>query len=132
MTVLAHATPDGSRSLRKKRALTSVDDARETTAVVTAPPRNLGAVDDPDPRGRYAAETRRTGDRHEPDGAIRAEPEPEPEPPGGPRRGCTARALGSARTRRPRPDNRAQSTSTLSVSQQPSYGPSLARDSPNR
>ncbi len=68
--VLTYATPDGRRYLRKERALTSFDDARETTAAVTAPPRNLGAVDDPDLRERYAAEARRISERHEPDEAL--------------------------------------------------------------
>jgi hypothetical protein len=68
--VLTYATPDGRRSLRKERALTSFDDVRETTAAVTALPRNLGAVDDPDLRERYAAEARRISERHEPDEPI--------------------------------------------------------------
>jgi len=70
LIILTYATPDGERYFRKERALTSFSDARETTAAVDAAPGNLGAVEDPELRERYAAEARRMADEHGPDDAI--------------------------------------------------------------
>jgi len=70
LIVLTYATPDGRRYYRKERALTSFTDVRDTTAAVDADPDNLGAVDDPDLRERYAAEARRMRDDHDPDDVI--------------------------------------------------------------
>ena len=71
LIILTYATPDGRRYFRKERALTSFTGAqRETTAAIDADPRNLGTVDDPDERERYAAEAQRMADSHDPDDPI--------------------------------------------------------------
>jgi hypothetical protein len=71
LVILTYATPDGSRSFRKERALTSfTGDARETTAAVDASPSNLGEVTDAETRERYAAEATRMAAEHDPDDTI--------------------------------------------------------------
>jgi len=70
LIILTYATPDGERYFRKERALTSFGDVRDTTAAVTASPGNLGRVDDPNERARYAAEARRMREEHDPDDVI--------------------------------------------------------------
>ncbi|MDB2224630.1 hypothetical protein DJ79_14935 [Halorubrum ezzemoulense] len=70
MVILTYATPDGERYFRKERALTSFTDVRDTTAAVDAAPSNVGAVDDPDDRERYAAEATRMARVHDPDDVI--------------------------------------------------------------
>ena len=70
LIILTYATPDGDQYFRKERALTSFSDTRETTAAVDAAPGNLGPVEDPELRERYAAEARRMADEHDPDDAI--------------------------------------------------------------
>lgn len=70
IVILVYATPDGERYLRKELALTSADDDREVTAAVDAAPSNLGRVEDPDRRERYAAEARRMRAEHDPEDAI--------------------------------------------------------------
>jgi len=68
--VLTYATADGERYFRKERALTSFTDVRDTTAAVDAEPENLGAVEDPDLRERYATEARRMAEHHDPDDVM--------------------------------------------------------------
>jgi hypothetical protein len=70
LIILTYATIDGEQYFRKERALTSFTDVRDTTAAVDARPENLGSVDDPELRARYAAEARRMADEHAPDDAI--------------------------------------------------------------
>jgi len=70
LIILTYATPDGRQYFRKERALTSFSDTRDTTAAVDADPENLGTVDDPDLRERYAAEAERMGQRHDPDDVL--------------------------------------------------------------
>jgi hypothetical protein len=70
IVILVYATPDGSMYLRKERALTSFDDARDTTASVLVRPSNLGEVTDPAERERYAAEAARTREQYDPDETI--------------------------------------------------------------
>lgn len=70
MIVLTYATTDGRQYFRKERALTSFDDVRDTTAAVTALPKNLGAVTDETERERYAVEAQRMAERHDPDDVI--------------------------------------------------------------
>ena len=70
LIILTYATPDGRRYYRKERALTSLTDSRDTTAAIAADPGNLGTVDDPDLRERYAAEASRMRDAHDPDDVI--------------------------------------------------------------
>jgi hypothetical protein len=70
LIILTYATPDGERYFRKERALTSYTDARETTAAADADPENLGTVEDPERRERYAAEAQRMAAKHDPDDPI--------------------------------------------------------------
>ena len=70
MVILTYATSDGERYFRKERALTSFSDVRDTTAAVDASPPNVGTVDDPAERERYAAEATRMANAHEPDDVI--------------------------------------------------------------
>lgn len=70
LIILIYATPDGRRYFRKERALTSFDDVRETTAAVETDPENLGSVEDPDRRDRYATEATRMQETHDPEDAI--------------------------------------------------------------
>jgi hypothetical protein len=69
--ILTYATPDGERTFRKERALTSyTGDHRGTTAAVDVDPGNLGTVADTETRDQYAAEARRMAERHDPDDTI--------------------------------------------------------------
>ena len=68
--ILVYATPDGQRYYRKKRALTSSTDVRETTAAVDVSPDNLGTVEDDEERERYATEAARMAEEHDPDEAV--------------------------------------------------------------
>ncbi|MGM0605320.1 MAG: hypothetical protein ACQETB_06570 [Halobacteriota archaeon] len=70
LIILTYATVDGSRYVRKERALTSFTDERETTAAVDVHPDKLGAVDDPDTRDQYAASARRMATEHDPTDEI--------------------------------------------------------------
>jgi len=70
LLTLTYATTDGKRYFRKERALTSFGDRRDTTAAVTVEPHNLGRVEDPDRRDRFAAEAQRMAEGHEPDDLI--------------------------------------------------------------
>ncbi|WP_049906689.1 hypothetical protein [Halorubrum aidingense] len=70
MVILTYATTDGKRYFRKERALTSFSDVRDTTAAVDADPANVGAVDDPDDRERYATEAERMARAHDPEDVI--------------------------------------------------------------
>jgi hypothetical protein len=71
LIILTYATPDGERAYRKERALTSfTGPARETTASLTVPVDDLGAVSDPDRRDWYEAEATRMATEHDPDGTI--------------------------------------------------------------
>ena len=70
MVILTYATPDGERYFRKERALTSFTDVRDTTAAVDAAASNVGAVEDPDDRERYAAEATRMARAHDTDDVI--------------------------------------------------------------
>ena len=70
LIILTYATTDGEQYFRKERALTSFTDVRDTTAALDAQSENLGPVDDPDLRARYAAEARRMADEHAPDDVI--------------------------------------------------------------
>jgi hypothetical protein len=71
LIILTYATPDGSKSFRKERALTSfTGEARGTTAAVDVTPSNLGDVTDPETQERYAAEAARMAEQHDPDDLI--------------------------------------------------------------
>ncbi|SDM21065.1 hypothetical protein SAMN04487949_1288 [Halogranum gelatinilyticum] len=70
IVILVYATPDGEHYLRKERALTSFDDARDTTAAIDAKPRALGTVDDPETRAEYAASAKRTREQYAADDVV--------------------------------------------------------------
>lgn len=70
LIILTYATPDGECYYRKERALTSFSDDRETTAAVDADPENLGTVQEPTRRKRYAAEAQRMRHEHDPEDRI--------------------------------------------------------------
>jgi hypothetical protein len=71
LIILTYATPDGKRSFRKERALTSfTGDERGTTAALEVSTSNLSSVDDPEKRERFAAEVERMADTHEPSETV--------------------------------------------------------------
>lgn len=71
LVILIYATEDGRYYHRRERALTSFSGpARETKAGLVVSPNELGPVDDPAERDRYASEASRMADRHEPDDAV--------------------------------------------------------------
>lgn len=71
MIILTYATPDGRRDFRKERALPSfTGPGRSTQVSIEVDPANLGTVDDPDTRARYAAEVERMQDKHTPDATL--------------------------------------------------------------
>lgn len=66
--VVTYATLDGERYLRQNRTDRALVDP--TTAAIDVAPDRLEPVADADRRERYAAETRRMADRHDPDEAV--------------------------------------------------------------
>jgi hypothetical protein len=71
LIILTYATPDGEREFRKERALPSFSGSgRETKAALDADPDNPGEVSDSETRERYARETSRMADEHDPSDAI--------------------------------------------------------------
>ncbi len=68
--ILVYATPDGSRYLRKERALTSFDAGPDVTAAVDVRPINLGEVPDQEEREQYANAARDMKERHDPDDIV--------------------------------------------------------------
>jgi hypothetical protein len=68
--ILVYATPDGSRYLRKERALTSFGDRRDTHAAMDVAPEDLGTVSDPETRERYATEAARLAASHDPGDVV--------------------------------------------------------------
>jgi len=70
LIVLVYATEDGGRYMRKERALTSFEDARETKAALDVDEGKLAEVRDEDTRERYAKEARRMAEKHEADDVV--------------------------------------------------------------
>lgn len=71
VVILIYATSDGSRYLRKERALTSfTGPARETRAALDVDPEDLAAVADPETEERYAAEAARMAEAHAPTDSV--------------------------------------------------------------
>jgi len=68
--ILIYATPDGEQYFRMERAVTSPAAFPEVTVAVDAEPPNLGAVEDPDTRERYAAQAERMAGEHDPDDVV--------------------------------------------------------------
>jgi hypothetical protein len=69
LIILTYATPDGERAFRKELA-SQVIDKMTITAAEDVDPDNLETVDDPELRGRYAAEAERVAAEHTPDDEI--------------------------------------------------------------
>ncbi|MFC7070678.1 hypothetical protein [Halobaculum lipolyticum] len=69
IVILVYATADGTRYLRKERALTSFTDERETPVSRVVAAAELGTVADED-RERYAAEATRMADVHDPGDTV--------------------------------------------------------------
>ncbi len=71
LIILTYATPDGQRDFRKERALTSfTGPARRTPVSLEVDETNLGTVEDPETRERYAGEAARMAEKHDPDGTL--------------------------------------------------------------
>ncbi|WP_302080054.1 hypothetical protein [Salinibaculum rarum] len=71
LIILTYATPDGERTFRKERALTSfTGDRRGTKAALDVSPTNCSSVADPEKREQYAAEAARMAEKHDPDDEI--------------------------------------------------------------
>jgi len=70
LIILVYATEDGGRYMRKERALTSSEDARETKAALDVDAGRLAEVSDEETRERYSAEARRMSEKHGPDDAV--------------------------------------------------------------
>jgi len=71
LIILTYSTPDGTHDFRKERALTSfTGDTRETPVSLEVERSNLGTVDDPETRERYAKEAERMAKTHDPSGVL--------------------------------------------------------------
>lgn len=71
LIILTYATADGRQEFRKERALTSFSgDHRDTAVSLAVPARNLGDVDDPDTRDRYATEATRMAEAYDADDTL--------------------------------------------------------------
>ncbi len=71
LIVLTYATEDGQRDFRKERALTSfTGDRRATPVSLEVETTNLGTVEDPDTRDRYAAEAKRMAEAYDRDDTL--------------------------------------------------------------
>jgi hypothetical protein len=71
LIILTYATLDGYRYFRKERALTSfTGDSRATPASLDVDTSNLGDVDDPETRQRYADEAARMAEKYDPDETL--------------------------------------------------------------
>ncbi|ARS89292.1 hypothetical protein [Natrarchaeobaculum aegyptiacum] len=67
LIVLEYATPDGERVFRREVASQALDTVRAAKEVS---PTDLGTVDDPDLRERYATEVERMANEHNPDDPV--------------------------------------------------------------
>ncbi|MDZ7687248.1 MAG: hypothetical protein U5J64_00755 [Halobacteriales archaeon] len=70
LIILVYATEDGGRYMRKERALTSFEDARDTKAGLDVGAERLADVRDEETRERYAAEARRMAEKHDADDTV--------------------------------------------------------------
>ena len=70
IVILVYATPDGEQYHRIERAVTSPAAFPEITAAVDAEPHNLGTVEDPEERERYATQAERMAEEHDPDDVV--------------------------------------------------------------
>lgn len=67
LIILTYATADGRRDFRKERALTSfTGSSRQTPISLDVEETNLGVVEDPETRERYANEVARMAEKHDP------------------------------------------------------------------
>lgn len=67
LLVLKYATTDGERVFRREVASQALDTVR---AAEDVSPTDLGDIDDPDVRDRYAAEVERMAHEHDPEDAV--------------------------------------------------------------
>jgi hypothetical protein len=70
LIILVYATKDGGKYMRKERALTSFEDARETKAALDVDAGRLADIRDRETRERYAAEAKRMSEKYEPDDKV--------------------------------------------------------------
>ena len=70
LIILVYATEDGGRYMRKERALTSFEDARDTKAALDVEAGRLAEVRDDETRERYAAEAKRMAKKHDVDDVV--------------------------------------------------------------
>jgi hypothetical protein len=71
LIILTYATRDGRRDFRKERALTSfTGSSRQTPISLSVEETNLGIVEDPETRERYADEVARMAEKHDPDDTL--------------------------------------------------------------
>lgn len=71
LIILTYATPDGTKTFRKERALTSfTGEARGTSAALDVSADNLSVVTDEKTRERFARETARMASQHDSDDNI--------------------------------------------------------------
>lgn len=70
LIILVYATKGGERYMRKERALTSFEDARETKAALDVDAGRLADIRDRETRERYAAEAKRMSEKYEPDDTV--------------------------------------------------------------
>jgi hypothetical protein len=71
LIILTYATDDGYRDFRKERALTSfTGSSRETPVSLNVEETNLGVVEDPETRERYANEVARMAEKHDPSDTL--------------------------------------------------------------
>ncbi|WP_254764217.1 hypothetical protein [Natrinema marinum] len=71
LIILVYATEDGQRYHRRERALTSFSGpARTTRAGLIVSPDQVGTVDDPETRARYADEASRMAASHDRDDSV--------------------------------------------------------------
>jgi len=71
LIILTYATPDGDRSFRKERALTSfTGPARQTPVSLAVSSDDLSAVNDPERRTWYEQEANRMREEHAVDDTI--------------------------------------------------------------
>ena len=75
LIILVYATEDGEKYMRKERALTSFEDARDTKAGLDVDAERLAEVRDDETKEKYAKEARKMAEKHEADDAVRGLPD---------------------------------------------------------
>lgn len=70
LIILTYATEDGENYYRKERALTSIDDKRETVASIIVDQSDLGTVEDESEINRYKVLVEDIIDKYDVDDTI--------------------------------------------------------------